>query len=194
MTCESARDLLDTHAGREVPEVFDDHANTCPACAELLAERRALEEGVAAALLGPAVGPASGSVSGPSDAELDEFAALEIESAEEIPGLFVPNFFFGCEADDPMNAVAFQEDLWPFGARLGAFYGSDIGHFDVPDMRNVLPEAYENVEKGLMNTANFRDFVFENPARFYTDSNPAFFDDTTIADAVAKRGTSDGNP
>ncbi len=123
----------------------------------------------------------------PTDAELDEFAALGIDSAEEIPGLFVPNFFFGCEADDPMNAVAFQSGLWPFGARLAAFFGSDIGHFDVPDMRNVLPEAYENVERGLMKPADFRDFVFENPARFYTDSNPDFFADTVVADAVARR-------
>jgi predicted TIM-barrel fold metal-dependent hydrolase len=125
----------------------------------------------------------------PPDAELDEFAALGIESAAEIPGLFVPNFFFGCEADDPMNVVAFQGDLWPFGARLAAFYGSDIGHFDVPDMREVLPDAYENVERGLMTPTDFRDFVFENPARFYTESNPNFFADTVVADAVARRGS-----
>ena len=124
----------------------------------------------------------------PSDAELDEFAALSIERAEEIPALFVPNFFFGCEADDPMNAVAFQARLWPYGARLGALYGSDIGHFDVPDMRDVLPEAYESVERGRMQPADFREFVFENPVRFYTDSNPDFFAGTVIAEAVAKHG------
>ena len=121
----------------------------------------------------------------PSDAELDEFAALEITSADEIPGLFLPNFFFGCEADDPMNAVAFQRHLLPYDAKLGALFGSDIGHFDVPDMRDVLPEAWENVEKGLMQPGDFRDFVFENPVRFYTDSNPDFFAGTIVEDAVA---------
>jgi hypothetical protein len=73
MTCEAARGLLDTHAGREVPEAFDDHANACPACTELLAERRALEEGVAAALLGTGLlGTGAGTGTGPSDAELAE--------------------------------------------------------------------------------------------------------------------------
>jgi len=123
----------------------------------------------------------------PRDEELDEFAALGIDSAEEIPDLFVPNFFFGCEADDPMNAVAFREDLWPFGARLGAIYGSDIGHFDVPDMREVLHEAYESVERGILKPADFRGFVFENPVRFYTDTNADFFADTVVADAVDGR-------
>ena len=122
----------------------------------------------------------------PSDAELDEFAALQIEHADEIPDLFVPNFFFGCEADDPMNAVAFQSGLLPYGARLGAIYGSDIGHFDVPDMRDVLPEAYANVERGIMKPEDFRDFVFANPVRLYTDSNPDFFADTVVADAVGR--------
>ena len=52
-------------------------------------------------------------------------------------------FFFGCEADDRLNALAFDRRLNPAGARLNALFGSDIGHFDVPDMREVLPEAYE---------------------------------------------------
>lgn len=123
----------------------------------------------------------------PRDEELDEFAALGITSAEEIPGMFVPNFFFGCEADDPMNAVAFRRELWPFGAQLQAIYGSDIGHFDVPDMRDVLHEAHECVERGVLGPSDFRDFVFENPSRFYTDSNPDFFAGTVVADAVAAR-------
>jgi hypothetical protein len=40
-----------------------------------------------------------------------------------------------------------------------------------------------------MTPTDFRDFVFENPARFYTDSNPNFFADTVVADAVARRGS-----
>jgi predicted TIM-barrel fold metal-dependent hydrolase len=118
----------------------------------------------------------------PPDSELDEFAALGIESAEEIKDLFVPNFFFGCEADDPMNATAFMPKLLPFGARLSAIYGSDIGHFDVPDMREVLVEACEPLDEGLLSATDFRDFVFANAMRFYTDSNPVFFEGTVIED------------
>jgi predicted TIM-barrel fold metal-dependent hydrolase len=120
----------------------------------------------------------------PSDDDMDEFGALSISSAEEIRDLFVPSFFFGCEADDPMTAVAFQRNLWPFGTRLNACYGSDISHFDVPVMADVLSEAYETVEHKVMTEDNFRDFVFTNPVRFYTDTNPDFFKGTVVEGAV----------
>ena len=97
----------------------------------------------------------------------------------------MPNFYFGCEADDPMNALAFDARRWPFGATLRAFYGSDIGHFDVPSLPDVLVEAYENIEHGFMNEAQFRAFTFANPARFYLESNPRFFAGTVVEDAVA---------
>lgn len=120
----------------------------------------------------------------PSDDDLDEFAALGIEDGFELRDLFVPNFYFGCEADDPMNAVAFDRRLWPHQARLNVMYGSDIAHFDVPVMAEVLSEAWESVERGVMSGADFRDFVFRNPVRFYTDANPEFFDGTIVAGAV----------
>jgi predicted TIM-barrel fold metal-dependent hydrolase len=147
-------------------------------------------------LAGAALSTPGHTAQGPSDAEIDEFAALGIASAEEIPGLFVPNFYFGCEADDPMTPLAFDSSRWPFGAELRAFYGSDIGHFDVPSLPDVLVEAYENVEHGRMDAARFRAFVFENPARFYLESNPRFFEGTPVAGEVAeiaeRRGRSDG--
>jgi predicted TIM-barrel fold metal-dependent hydrolase len=120
----------------------------------------------------------------PADDELDEFAALGIDTAEQIRDLFVPNFYFGCEADDPMNAVAFQARLWPYSARLNAMYGSDISHFDVPVMADVLVDGYENIEQGRMSEEDFKDFVFSNPVRFYTDSNPDFFKGTVLAGAL----------
>jgi hypothetical protein len=52
-------------------------------------------------------------------------------------------FYFGCEADDPSNVWAFNARANPLGARLNAIFSSDIGHFDVPDMTEVVPEAYE---------------------------------------------------
>ena len=56
-------------------------------------------------------------------------------------------FHFGCEADDPMTALAFDARRNPLGARLRAIFASDVGHWDVPDVREVLPEAWELVER-----------------------------------------------
>ncbi len=116
--------------------------------------------------------------------QLDDFAPCKIERAEDIRDLFVPNFYFGCEADDPMNAWAFNKKVNPFGAKINALFGSDIGHFDVPDMAGVLPEAYENVEDEVMTEDNFRDFVFANPARLFTALNPDFFKGTAVESQV----------
>jgi len=117
---------------------------------------------------------------------LDEWDACGIERAEDIRDGFVPRFYFGCEADDPMVAWAFDTRTNPMGARLRAMFSSDMGHWDVPDMVGVLPEAYELVEKGLLDEAAFRDFVFGNPVRFYTSGNPDFFRGTRVEGQVAK--------
>lgn len=115
---------------------------------------------------------------------LDDFGACEIVRAEDIRDLFVPRFYFGCEADDPMNAWAFNRAVNPYGAQMNALFGSDIGHFDVPDMAGVVPEAYESVEDGVLTEDNFRDFVFMNPVRFWTALNPAFFSGTAVESHV----------
>ncbi len=120
-----------------------------------------------------------------SDGPHDDFAALELTSPEDVRDRFVPNFFFGCEADDPMIASAFDRNRIPLGASISAMFSSDIGHWDVPDMTEVLGEAYENVEKGWLDLAQFRDFVFGNVLRFYTDTNPDFFRGTAVEQAVA---------
>jgi predicted TIM-barrel fold metal-dependent hydrolase len=117
---------------------------------------------------------------------LDDFAACGIEHPEDIRELFVPRFYFGCEADDPTNAWAFNGKANPFGARLGAVFGSDIGHFDVPDMTQVLPEAYELAEDGLISDDDFRDFVFINPIRLWAGNNKNFFRGTAVESEVAK--------
>ncbi|HVA80635.1 MAG TPA: amidohydrolase family protein [Candidatus Binataceae bacterium] len=111
---------------------------------------------------------------------IDEWAACGIRKAEDIRKLFVDAFYFGCEADDRMNAVAFNPALLPFGARLGAVFSSDIGHWDVPDMTKVVDEAYELVEEGVVSAQNFRDFVFTNPLRMWTALNKNFFKGTVI--------------
>ncbi len=121
-------------------------------------------------------------------ATLDEWAACEIESAEDIRELFANSFYFGCEADDPLSAWAYRSEVNPSGARLHTLFGSDIGHWDVPDLREVLPEAHELLEDGRITEADFRDFVFANPARFWTSTNPNFFEGTAVESEVAGLG------
>lgn len=60
------------------------------------------------------------------------------------------------------------------------------GHWDVPDMAEVTEEAYELVEAGKITAENFRDFVFVNPAKLWTDMNPHFFKGTVVEQDVAK--------
>jgi predicted TIM-barrel fold metal-dependent hydrolase len=117
---------------------------------------------------------------------IDEFARCAIGGKEDVRDLFVPNFYFGCEADDPVNAAAFDVGHNPFGVRFNAVFGSDIGHFDVPDMSEVGEEAHELVERGMISEADFRDFVFTNPARLWTALNPDFFKGTPAESAVAR--------
>ena len=74
-------------------------------------------------------------------ANLDDYSACEISQKRDWRDLFVTPFYFGCEADDPSTVWAFNARANPLGARLNAIFSSDIGHFDVPDMTEVVPEA-----------------------------------------------------
>ena len=94
--------------------------------------------------------------------------------------------YFGCEADDPVNAWAFNKKANPMGARLNAIFSSDIGHFDVPDMTEVVPEAYELVEHELITEDDFRDFMFANAVRFWGEVNPDFFKGTAVEKQAAE--------
>jgi hypothetical protein len=113
-------------------------------------------------------------------ANLDDYSACEIDGASDFEDLFVRPFYFGCEADDPMNATAFDRKLNPGGVRLNALFGSDVGHFDVPDMSEVLGEAYELVDEDKIDAGDFRDFVFANAVRFWGEANPSFFEGTAV--------------
>ena len=110
----------------------------------------------------------------------DEFARCEISKKEDIRDLFVPKFFFGCEGDDRLTALAFDRKKLPFGSRLNALYSYDLGHFDLPDMRDAAAEAYELVEHELITHDDFRDFVFANPVHFFTALNRDFFKGTRV--------------
>jgi len=117
--------------------------------------------------------------------QLDEFSRAVIRRAEDIRDLFVPNFYFGCEADDPLVGWAFADQVNPLGARLRAMIGSDISHWDVPDMTEPVEEAYELVEHGRISAADFREFAFLNPVRLHAGMNPRFFEGTVCKQQVA---------
>jgi predicted TIM-barrel fold metal-dependent hydrolase len=113
--------------------------------------------------------------------QLDDFAAAGVSSADELRRQFVDRFYFGAEADDPMTAWAFRDPH-----RLRPIFSSDVSHFDVADMTEVLDEAWELVEHGMIGEADFRQFTFENAARLHTALDPDFFKGTVVEGAVAK--------
>lgn len=118
--------------------------------------------------------------------ELDDYARCGISRASDIKDLFTRNFYFGCEADDALNAWAYASNMNPFNARLKTLMGSDIGHFDVVNMAEVLEETYEAVEEGKITREDLRDFLFTNPAHFFGDANPNFFKGTFVEDATQR--------
>lgn len=116
--------------------------------------------------------------------EMDDFALSGVKAPEDIRTIFENNFYFGSEADDRMTSVAFDTKLNHYGLRLNAILGSDIGHWDVPDMTQVIVEAYEMVEKGYMTETDFHDFTFGNVVSMHTGMNPDFFNGTVVETAV----------
>jgi predicted TIM-barrel fold metal-dependent hydrolase len=122
------------------------------------------------------------SMRGQSDnppAAIDDFRDCGLKGVEDIGAQF-ENFYFGCEADEATISWAFATDVNPNGAVLRPVFGSDLGHWDVPDMRGVLPEAYELIEDRKLDADEFRAFSCDNPIRLHGRMNPAFFDGTTV--------------
>lgn len=150
-----------------------------------LAEKYGNESMAAALRKGEGLLDAEGSAATGGIDHLDDYSACGISRPEELRDLFVSSFYFGCEADDRMNAWAFNRRGNPLGARLNALFGSDIGHFDVPNMADVVPEAYELVEDELISADDFRDFTFANAVRFWGETNPDFFKGTVIEQEAA---------
>ena len=117
---------------------------------------------------------------------IDDWAACGIEKEEDIYDLFVPKFFFGCEADDRTLAMAFNSELNHENARLAAMFSSDVSHWDVPDMTETLVQAHSLVDKGLIDDTDFCDFTFGNIVRLHGQVNPEFFKGTVVEDAAGK--------
>ena len=122
----------------------------------------------------------------PRPSELDDMAACRIQKAEDIADLFIPHFYFGCEADDPFVSLAFNTKINPFGAKLRPMLGSDIGHWDSFDMRDVLPEAQELLDHELLDEHDFKEFVFSNAVKLHGGTNPDFYKGTSVEQEAQK--------
>ena len=112
----------------------------------------------------------------------DDFAAMGVSKAEDIPERFIPNFYFGCESDDPHACFAFNRKANPFGEQVRAIMSFDLGHWDVTDMGHAAAEAYEQLEYDLIDEADFRNFAFTHSVQLYGGPNSDFFKGTRIED------------
>jgi predicted TIM-barrel fold metal-dependent hydrolase len=122
---------------------------------------------------------------GPRDySQYDEFEASLLEDEEDLVDMFGRQFYFGCEADDMSVYRALDAKGNPMGVRLQPFFSSDIGHWDVPHISEVLLESHQLVDKGLLSDADYRDFVFTYPAGLHLGMNPHFFDGTPVESAA----------
>jgi hypothetical protein len=117
---------------------------------------------------------------------IDEWAPSGIKHPRDIFEIFTRQLYFGCEGDDPLNTLASESKGSPFEAKLAALYGSDLGHWDVPDMAAAAEEAYELVEDGVLSPEAFRAMVFANAVEFWTSGNPDFFKGTAVESAARK--------
>lgn len=124
--------------------------------------------------------------------EIEDFAASGVASVEDIKARFVDNFYVGNEADDRTVAAAFNTKVNPLGARINAYWSSDTGHWDVPDLRETLAETWDLVEEGVIAEKDFKALVYDNPHRFYTANNPDFFKGTKVEEKL--KGKAAANP
>jgi hypothetical protein len=117
----------------------------------------------------------------------DDFARMGVEREEDLRDRFIPHFYYGCEADDPLACIAFDRRINPLREQVRAIMSFDLGHWDVNDMNGAAAEAYEQLEDGLVDEADFRKFGFSHSVQLYAGANPDFFQGTRIeAEAAAE--------
>ena len=135
-------------------------------------------------MLGGALGVSNNSRRQPQEpGALDDFAAAGIQKVEDIRDRFVPNFYFGSEADDPTIAYAFNKKVNPLGVQMEAGYDVSVS---IPDLTKVLSDTWSLVERGALTEENFRDLVFTHPYNFFAGKNPAFFNGTAVEKKLPK--------
>lgn len=110
----------------------------------------------------------------------DEFEESLITDEDQIKDIFENQLFFGCESDDTSVYRAQDTKANAMHARLRPIFSSDMGHFDIADIRTAVPASYELVEDGLLNDDDYREFMFENAVLLHGGMNPKFFDGTAV--------------
>ena len=78
------------------------------------------------------------------------------------------------------SAWAFADKVNPLGARLRAMIGSDISHWDVPDMTEPVAEAYELVEQWAHHRRRFPRVHFPQPGAAARGHESRFFEGTDV--------------
>jgi predicted TIM-barrel fold metal-dependent hydrolase len=121
-----------------------------------------------------------------TERDIDDYALAGITSVEDIRDRYIPNFYFGTEADDRTLGYAFDTRSTPLNAQVNMFYSSDIGHWDVPEINTILADTFQLVEEGVISAANFKQLVHTGPYNFYTANNPDFFKGTAVEAELQK--------
>ena len=82
---------------------------------------------------------------------------------------------------------AFNDKANPLGVKVNAIYSSDVGHWDVPDLTEVLAESHALVEEGVISESDFKAWVFDNPYKLYTEANAGFFAGTQVEQKLKRK-------
>lgn len=113
---------------------------------------------------------------------LNEFGLLGVSNQTELKEHYESRFYAGCEADDWGLVHAFGPN--PRGIQLKMTFGSDVGHWDVADCNDIMHEALELRDEGLITEKQAKKFLFANAAELYTTVNPDFFKGTVLEKKV----------
>jgi predicted TIM-barrel fold metal-dependent hydrolase len=116
----------------------------------------------------------------------DDFLAMDVATKDDLRDRFIPHFYYGCEADDPLACIAFNRKINPLNEQVRAIMSFDLGHWDVGDMTEAAAEAYEQLEDGLVDEVDFRKFGFSHSVQLYGGPNPDFFKGTRVEAEAAK--------
>lgn len=116
----------------------------------------------------------------PATDSVDDFALTGISSVNDLYDRFVPNFYYGCAPDDRVSSIAFDRNLLGHGIKLNGMFSSDLGHWDVTDMRQVLRQSMRLLNDNLLTSDDFRDFAYRHAMSLFTTMNPDFFVGTAL--------------
>jgi predicted TIM-barrel fold metal-dependent hydrolase len=116
----------------------------------------------------------------------NEFEDSGIQSEADLARIFREQFYFGCESDDVTVHRALDGPGNPMGVSLSPIFSSDIGHWDVPQLDQPVPNSFRLVEQGRLSREGYRVFVFDAIVRLHTRLNPDFFAGTVVESALAQ--------